>query len=71
VSVKICKNDERNAPDQVMLGDRNTSYCVLLVIDTWLEYFISPGHMSNTNFAIIIQMRRDKRNGEYPALRII
>ena len=36
-------------------------YYDLMALGTWLD----------TNFAIIIQMRRDRRNGGHPALRII
>ena len=69
-SVKICKNDERDVPDQILLEAQNTSYYVLMALGTWLEYFMSHD-MSNTNFAIIIEMRRDRRNGGHPALRIV
>ena len=44
-------NDERDAPDQILLGAQNPSYCVLMSLSTWLEHFISQGHMSVTNFA--------------------
>ena len=56
---KICKNDERDVPDQILLGAQNTSYYDLMALGTWLD----------TNFAILIQMRRD--GGGHPALRII
>ena len=64
-------NDERDAPDQILIGSQNTSYCVLMALGTWLQYFIIHGHMSNTNFSFINQMRRDMKNGGHPALRII
>ena len=55
MSVKICKNDERDVPDLILLGAQNTSYFVLMTLRTWLEYFISHGHANNNgNFAIII-----------------
>ena len=57
----MCKNDERDVPDQILLGVQNKSYFDLMALGTWLD----------TNFAIIIQMRRDRRNGGHPALRII
>ena len=60
MSVKICKNDERDVPGQILLGAQNKSYYDLMALGTWLD----------TNFAIIIQMRRDRRNGGHPALRI-
>ena len=72
MSVKICNNDERDVPDLILLGAQITSYFVLMALRTWLEYFISHGHANNNeNFAIIIQMRRDRRNGGHPAYRII
>ena len=69
ISVKICKNDERDVPDLILLEVQNTSYFILMA-HSW-NLFISHGHMNNTNFAIIIQMRRDRRNGGHPAYRII
>ena len=55
MSVKICKNDERDVPHLILLGAQNTSYFVLMALRTWLEYFISHGHANNNgNFAIII-----------------
>ena len=58
--VKICKNDERDVPDQILLRAQNKSYYDLMALGTWLD----------TNFAIIIQIRRDRRNGGHPALHI-
>jgi len=61
MSVKICKNDQRDVPDQILLGAQNKPYYDLMALGTWLD----------TSFAIIIQMRRDRKNGGHPALRII
>ena len=52
-------NEERDAPDQILLGAQNTSYCVLIALFTWLEYFVSQGHMNNTNFAFGINGQTD------------
>jgi len=57
MSVKICKNDERDVPDQILLGAQNKPNYDLMGLGTWVD----------TNFAIIIQMRRDRRNGGHPA----
>ena len=44
-------NEERDAPDQILLGAQKTSECILIVLSTWLEFFISKGHTENTYFA--------------------
>ena len=44
-------NEEQDAPDHIFLGSQDTSYCILIVLSTCLEFFISKGHMENTDFS--------------------
>ena len=41
--------EEQDAPDQIFLSAHNTSYCILIVLSTWLELFISKGHTENSD----------------------
>ncbi len=47
ITCKMCwsKNvlEERNAPDQILFGSMNASYCVLLALATYLEYWCETG----------------------------
>ena len=59
ILVKLCwsknVNEERDAPDQILLGAKNPKYCVLLGLSTWLEFWISNGHGNDTDFTFGIQ----------------
>ena len=52
-------NEERDAPDQIFIGAQNTSYCILITFWTWIELFISKGHMENTDFAFGIHGKNE------------
>jgi hypothetical protein len=51
---KLCwsKNvqEERDAPDQILMGAMNKLYCVLIGLATWLEYWIDSGYGQNNEF---------------------
>ena len=80
-------NDERDSPDQILLGAQNTSYCVLMVKSSWdkVTEMVKSGWSANeacnriyevcgessSVTQIINRMRRDRRSGRYPALRMI
>lgn len=54
ILAKLCwsknVNEERDAPDQILIGAMNTHYCVILALSTWLEFWIGRGHMANSEF---------------------
>jgi hypothetical protein len=52
--------DERNAPDQILLGAMDTHYCVLIGLATWLEYWIENyNDITQTEFLFGIRGMRD------------
>ena len=59
ILAKLCwsknVNEERDAPNQFLFGAMPPSYCVLLGLSTWLEYWISLGHGRDTPFAFGIK----------------
>lgn len=63
VLARLCwsKNvhEERDAPDQILMGAMDPSYCVILGLATWLEYAIGCGHFANTEFAFGIFGEKD------------
>ena len=44
---------------RILLSAQNTSYCILIALSKWIEFFISKGHMENTDFAIGIHGQND------------
>ena len=63
ILAKLCwsknVNEERDAPDQILIGAMDTSYCVILALSTWLEFWIGMGHMGNTDFVFGIHGQND------------
>ena len=63
ILAKLCwsKNvsEERDAPDQILIGAMNTCYCVILALSTWLEFWIERGHIERTEFAFGIFGQQD------------
>lgn len=51
--------EERDAPDQYLVGAQNTHYCILLALSTWLEYWIGRGHHQNTSLLFGIHGQND------------
>ena len=55
ILTRVCwsKNvhEERDSPDQILIGAQNTCYCILLALGTWLEFWIGLGHFDRTEFA--------------------
>ena len=52
-------HEERDAPQQILLGAQHPAYCVLIALSSWLETFISKGHIENTSFLFGIHGQRD------------
>ena len=42
--------EERDAPDQILIGAMHRNYCVLTSLATWLEYWIGSGNGVNKEF---------------------
>ena len=55
ILAKLCwsknVNEERDAPDQILLGAMNPKFCVLLGFSTWFEFWIGHGHGNDTEFS--------------------
>ena len=43
-------NEERDAPDQILLGCAHPFYCVLIGLASWLEYHLGTGEDTETEF---------------------
>ena len=52
-------SEERDAPDQILIGAMNTCYCIILALSTWLEFWIERGHIDHTAFAFGIHGQQD------------
>ena len=52
-------NEEQDSPDQIFLGAHNRAYCILIALSTWLELFISKGHIKITDFAFGVHDQND------------
>ena len=61
VLIRLCWskniNEEQDYPDHILIGVQNMSYCILIVLLTLLELFISKEHTENTDFAFGIHSR--------------
>ena len=42
--------EERDAPDQILIGTAHLAYCALLGLASWLEYHLSHGDDTGTDF---------------------
>ena len=47
--------EERDAPDQIILGAMDAKYCVLLGLACWLEYFIATGNEGISEYLFAIE----------------
>jgi len=42
--------EERDAPNQILLGADNPSFCVMLGLGSWLEYWCEQGYFKTSEF---------------------
>ena len=54
-------NEERDAPNQILIGASHPIYCVLLGLATWLEYHLASGENAGCQFLFGIEGLNDAK----------